>query len=134
VESEQLRNLRGAFDAWNRGEFDEALGYMREDVRWTTAQQLPDLEAVYEGREGVRRFFRAFSEPWEEISITLEQIVDERDSQVLVVVRFVAHGREGIEVDMPFFQVYRFDDQARLAEFESFVDEPRARRAAGLGD
>ena len=134
MESEQLRNLRGAFDAWNRGEFDEALGYMREDVRWTTAQQLPDLEAVYEGREGVRRFFRAFSEPWEEISITLEQIVDERDSQVLVVVRFVAHGREGIEVDMPFFQVYRFDDQARLAEFESFVDEPRARRAAGLGD
>lgn len=134
MESQQLRNLRAAFDAWNRNDWDEALGYMREDVQWTTAQQLPDLEAVYEGREGVRRFFRAFSEPWEQISIRLEQIVDERDSQLFVVARFVAHGREGIEVDMPFFQIYRFDDQAKLREFLSFVDEAEARRAAGLSD
>jgi ketosteroid isomerase-like protein len=134
VESEQLQRLRAAFDAWNRNDWEESLGYMREDVRWTTAQQLPDLDGVYEGREGVRRFFRAFSEPWEEISITLEQIIDERDSQLFVVVRFVAHGREGIEVDMPFFQIYRFDDQTKLAEFQSFVDEAEARRAARLSD
>jgi ketosteroid isomerase-like protein len=134
VESEQLQNLRAAFEAWNRKDWEGALGYMREDVRWTTAQQLPDLDGVYEGREGVRRFFRAFSEPWEEISIALEQIIDERDSQLLVVARFVAHGREGIEVDMPFFQIYRFDDQAKLREFLSFVDEAAARRAARLSD
>ena len=134
MESEQLQQLRAAFDAWNRNDWDEALGYMREDVRWTTAQQLPDLDGVYEGREGVRRFFRLFSEPWEEISITLEQIIDERDSQLFVTVRFVAHGREGIEVDMAFFQIYGFDDEKQLAEFQSFVDEAEARGAAGLED
>ena len=132
MESEQLQRLRASFGAWNRGDTEETLRFTREDVIWKTAHQLPDLDPVYEGKEDVRRFFRDFSEPWEEISITLERIIDERDAQLLVVVRFAAHGREGIEVDMPFFQIYRFDDQAMLKEFHSFVDEAEARRAAGV--
>jgi ketosteroid isomerase-like protein len=132
MESEELRRLRASFDAWNRGDSEQTLRYTREDVIWRTAHQMPDLDAVYEGKDRVRQFFRDFSEPWEEISITLEQIIDEREAQLLVMVRFVARGREGIEVDMPFFQIYRFDDKALLAEFHSFVDEAEARRAAGL--
>lgn len=93
---------------------------------------MPDLDRVYEGKERVRRFFRDFSEPWETISITLEKILDERDGQLLVVARLVGKGREGIEVDMPFFQIYRFDDQAMLEEFNSFAEEADARRYAGL--
>jgi ketosteroid isomerase-like protein len=134
VESEQLRNLRAAFDAWNRGDFDGVLELQRDDVVWRLAGALPDLDPAYEGKEGVRRFWRDFSEPWEEISISLEEIIDERDAQLLVVVRFVARGREGIEVDMPFFQIYRFDDRAMLEEFESYAERDEAERAAGLSD
>ena len=134
MESEQLRNLRAAFDAWNRGDFEGALALQRDDVVWKMAGTLPDLEPAYEGKDGVRRFWRDFSEPWEEISISLEQVVDERDDQLFVVVRFIAHGREGIEVDMPFFQIYRFDDQAMLKEFESYADLDEARRAAGISN
>jgi ketosteroid isomerase-like protein len=134
VESEQLRNLRAAFDAWNRNDIEGTLRFHRDDVVWRTSGQLPDIDPVYEGKEEVRRFFRDFSEPWEEISITLEEIIDERERQLLVVARFVAHGREGIEVDMPFFHIYRFDDQAMLKEFDSYAEPDEARHAAGLSD
>ena len=132
MESEPLRGLRAAFDAWNRGDIEGTLRFHRDDIVWRTSGVMPDLDRAYEGKEEVRRFFRGFSEPWETISITLEEILDERAGQLLVVARLVAKGREGIEVDMPFFHVYRFDDQAMLAEFNGFADESEARRWAGL--
>ena len=132
MESEQLQNMRRAFEAWNQGNWAGSLGYMREDVTWRTGNLLPDVDAVYEGHEGVRRFWQDFTEPWDEILITLEEVLDEQESQLLVVVRFRARGRGGVEVDMPLFQVYRFDDQALLKEFNAFGDEAEARRAAGV--
>jgi ketosteroid isomerase-like protein len=132
VESEQLQRLRTAFDAWNRGDWQQTLAYIREDVVWKTGNLMPDVDAVYKGHEGVRRFWRDFSEPWDQISITLEEILDEQEAQLFVVVRFRARGREGIKVDMPFFQVYRYDEDGLLAEFKASVDEDEARREAGL--
>ncbi|MFL5908158.1 MAG: nuclear transport factor 2 family protein [Solirubrobacterales bacterium] len=134
MESEQLRQLRTAFDAWNRGDWQETLSYMRKDVVWRTGNLMPDVDAVYEGHEGVRRFWRDFSEPWDEISIILEEILDEREAQLFVVVRFRARGREGIKVDMPLFQLYRYDDEGLLREFTGFAEEAEARRTAGLKD
>jgi ketosteroid isomerase-like protein len=136
VASAALTTLRRGIDAWNRRDYDAALSTMREDIVWRTGGGIPDLESAYRGHDGVRRFFEEFVDPWEEISVAIDEVVDERDDQVLVVVRFQARGRGDIEVDGRFFQLYRFDDEGLLYDFAAFVesDEDLARAAAGLDD
>lgn len=132
ADSAQLSSLRAGIEAWNRGDYDGTLQFLREDVIWRTGGLLPDVDPVYEGHEGVRRFWRDFSAPWETISISLERVLDEKPGQLLVEARFRARGREGIEVDAPFFHLWRYDHQPRVTEFAVFNDEAEARREAGL--
>lgn len=126
--------MRAAFAAWNRRDYEETLRYVRKDVVWRTGGLLPDVDSVYEGHAGLRRFWLDFDEPWETISISLEDVLDERIGQLLVVVRFQARGREAIEVDASFFQLYLFDDEGLVKECSTFVDEREARLTAGIGD
>jgi ketosteroid isomerase-like protein len=132
VESEQLKLLRDGFESWNRGAWEETLENFSPDVVWRTGGFFPGFDPIYEGHEGLRRFFTGFIEPWDEVSIVLEDVVDDRPGQLLVRARFQARGREGIEVDGTFFQLYRFDENDLVVEFDGYEDEAEARRASGL--
>ena len=134
AETEELRRMREAIELWNEGDYEAVLTYQHPDTVWRLDPVFPDLDRVYEGREGVRRFFEAFIEPWEEISIGLEEVIDERPGQIFVVVRFSAVGREGMHVDIALTQLYRLDDDLLVTEFYAFADPADARREAGLTD
>lgn len=134
--TESLRNFEAAIEAWNRRDVEATLENIREDVVWRTARSMPDIDRLYEGHDGLRRFFTDFSEPWEEISIQLEEVVEDRDEQVVVLVRFHAMGREGIELDSRFIQIYRFDEAHQVREFLGFTEDERdqALLEAGIDD
>lgn len=132
--TKSFKTLESAFEAWNRRDIDTVMEYVTEDVVWQTGRQLPDIDSVYEGHAGVRRFFREFVEPWEEISIEITDVIEDREDQAVVMVNFHARGREGIEVDTRIFQIYRFDENHRCREFHAFgeADREAAFREAGL--
>ena len=134
--TESFKTLEAAFEAWNRRDIDAIMENVREDIVWRTGGQIPDIEKVYRGHDGVRLFFRQFAEAWEEISIEIEDVIDDREDQIVVLVSFHARGREGIEVDGRFFQIYLYDERHRVREFQAFGedDEAEARREAGLDD
>ena len=58
--------LREAFRRWNAGDFEASQEFMRE-IEWRTSSRFSDLEPVYRGLEGVRRFWQDFTAPWERI-------------------------------------------------------------------
>jgi ketosteroid isomerase-like protein len=134
VPTESFKTLQAAFEAWNRRDIDAVLQYLREDVVWRTGRNLPDVDAVYKGHSGVRRFFREFMEPWDEISVEILDVIEDREDQVVVRVKFHARGREGIELDTHLFQIYRYDENHRGREFHAFPEdaEEEALREAGL--
>lgn len=132
-ESTQIQRMRAAFEAWNRSEDEKTLSYARDDVVWSSGGLAPGIDAVYEGHEGLRRFWRDFREPWETVSIELVDVLEEREGALLVNALFKARGREGIEVEGTFFQLYRFDEAGMVRAFEAFVDEADARAAASDG-
>ena len=124
--------MRAAFEAWNRDDFEETLQYVSDEVVWRPGGLFPGIEDSYAGHDGLRRFWRDFSEPWDEIRIDLEEVIHEKQHELLVRARFRARGRESIEVDASFFQLYRYDDEGLLTEFDAFGSEDEARRTAGL--
>jgi ketosteroid isomerase-like protein len=132
AESEQLSRLRAALEAWNAREYEATIGYTHPDVVWRVEPFFPDMEPVYEGHEGLRRFFKTFNEAWEENTLEVARVIDERPGQVYVELTFRARAREGLEFEAPFHQIYRYDEDSRLIEFHGFVEEADARREAGL--
>jgi glyoxylase-like metal-dependent hydrolase (beta-lactamase superfamily II) len=134
AESRQLRRMRAGFEAWNEGGYERSLAFARPDVIWRVEPFFPDMEPVYEGHEGLRRFYETFNEAWEENALEIARVVDQRPGQIYVEVRFWARARDGLEFETPFHQIYRYDDEDQLREFHGFVDEADARREAGLDD
>ncbi len=66
----------------------------------------------------MRRWWATFREPWEQIDVIPERIVEQPDG-VAVLIRFEGTGRQGIETTMRFINTievrdglaYRFDSQ-----------------------
>jgi ketosteroid isomerase-like protein len=123
-------HLREAFSRWNEGDFEGTTDLMHPDIEWRTAGLFPDLAPVYERREGVRKFWRDFTAPWDEI--VLEPLRFEVVGDVAIVdTRFRARGRGGIEVDITLFN--RFVRRDGLTSFaQSHASREEALAAAGL--
>jgi ketosteroid isomerase-like protein len=115
--------------AWNSGDLDTTLKYLTEDVRWETGGIFPGLEPVYTGHAGVRRFWRGFMDPWETISIVPIAISEPSPGQLVAHVRFRASGRQGIEVDLELWQIYRMR-KGRVHHFVTLTDPESAFAAA----
>ena len=55
AETEELRRMREAIELWNEGDYEAVLTYQHPDTVWRLDPVFPDLDRVYEGREGVRQ-------------------------------------------------------------------------------
>jgi ketosteroid isomerase-like protein len=111
--------LRG-IERWNAGDWEGALEDLDPDVEWHTSGDIPGFDPVYRGHDGVRRFWKAWTETWEAIRIDVEQVVD-RGEDVFLIARFHARGRDGVEVDQPVgFRFTSDADSDRLTRFESY--------------
>ena len=91
---------RRGFDAFNRGEFDALGELLHEDV----VAELPEPFAnadVYRGLEGFARMLREWSEPWDELTIDVHELIEEGDA---VYAPSTQHGRgrgSGVVTSMP---------------------------------
>lgn len=109
--------------AWNAGDLQSIVEMCHPDVEWTFSDRLPDATGDITGRQAVSDFFARFTEDWTEISIFADDVIDAGDD-VVADVRFVAKGRDGIEVSMRFIhvwttqngQIVRFRGYPTLAE------------------
>ena len=124
-----VARLREAFERWNEKDFEAALAYVAEDVRWYPGGVFPDFGELYEGKDGVREFWALFLDPWEWIAI---EMLDLRDlgTEVVVRVRFRARSHEGIDVDMTLGQRYGFQTDGLLAFFHGYASFDEALEAA----
>jgi ketosteroid isomerase-like protein len=107
---ENVEAVRGAFDAWNRGDLERLQEYLSPEWEWHPARLFPGTDAVYRGKEGMTRFWNSFREPWESIRIEVERIEDLGD-QVLALMMFYGKGKgSGVEVTTEYANVCTFRD------------------------
>jgi SnoaL-like domain len=65
------------------------------EIEWRTSGIYPDVDPVYYGHEGFRKFWRDFHETWETLSMELRDTVTVRN-QVAFSFRFDATARDGV--------------------------------------
>jgi ketosteroid isomerase-like protein len=90
-----------AYGAWNDDDVEAMLALTHPEAQFTPSGVFPGMESAYRGEEGIRRWWDTFHEPWSEIKVIPERIV-ERPDGMDVLVRFEATGRDGIETTLNF--------------------------------
>jgi ketosteroid isomerase-like protein len=123
---ENVEIVRGALEAYARGDLERALADTDADVVWNPAEEPP-----MRGLDEVRAYLQRWEGVWEELDTTPEEFTDAGD-RVVVTIHFRGRGRgSGVEVDARSHHVYTLRD-GRTVRMDEFTDRADALKAAGL--
>jgi ketosteroid isomerase-like protein len=120
--------VRAALADWNQSDEVTTEGM---DARWVAEPSITAPEGwpesgEFQGREAVIGQLRRLKESWSDESVELVSIESARD-RVLVNVRWLGHGESsGLELDMPFWNVYKLVD-GKISHIGFHIDEESAR-------
>ena len=128
MSQENVENVRRAFEAWLRGDLEEALAGLDPDLVYKPAQE----EAV-QGLDAVQASWERWQASWREQEVTLEETIGAGD-HVIQAILFRGRGQgSGIEVEGRFFQVLTIKD-GKAVRWEEFSDRADALEAAGMSE
>jgi ketosteroid isomerase-like protein len=133
MSQENVEVVRAMYEVANaRGKLDADFALLAPDVEFHVSGAFPDLDPVYRGHEGVRKLNEALNEPWLTLSLDPEKFID-AGSRVLVLNRFHARGRDGMELKLDLANLWTVRD-GQIVKMEAFADHERALEAVGLSE
>ena len=122
--------VRQGMETWSRGDFDATLALIDPDIVWRPVTAWPGIQPEYRGHAGVRRFWDAFREPWETITLEADEIRELDERTVLTRSHFRARGRaSGVATEAHLYTLWTVEN-GKLVRFEGFTDERAALEAA----
>jgi ketosteroid isomerase-like protein len=128
VSPEDLDIVRRAYDAFARGDLNALQEFLSPDIEWRTTPDVPFL-GNYRGIDEFLRAMNEWTEPFDELTTTVEEMIDTGDR---VVVRHRMRGRgtdSGVEVDLVLWQVVTVED-GQLTRMYDFATSEEALAAA----
>jgi ketosteroid isomerase-like protein len=133
VSQENVKIVRAAWEAWERGDMEAIFALYDPAIVWDQTHYGPaELSVVYHGHDGIKKFFRAWLAPFESYHAHAEEFIDAGEA-VVVRIRQGGRGKQsGAEVQMPpYSQVYRLRDGLAV-RIEVYSDGADALKAVGL--
>jgi ketosteroid isomerase-like protein len=131
VTQENIKRVRVALDAINRGDPEAIFDLVDAEVVWV-ADRSDTGRTTYHGREGVRQSFEELSEGFEEFGFQADELIDAGD-RIVAIGRMYGRGRASeIRAEIPLGIVVTLGSSGKLVRYESFRDPADALRAARL--
>jgi ketosteroid isomerase-like protein len=135
MSQENVEMIRAAMNAWNRGDWDDALTDAAPDFVLDNSMNAGEWRGIHRGPEEVKRAWGVLTEAWQSVRIEVSEFI-EADGGV-VVTRQKAHfvGRDGIDLPGPTRSgwVWTIRD-GKLAHLTTYNDLDEALQAVGLSE
>jgi ketosteroid isomerase-like protein len=129
---ENVEIVRGAYEAFNRGQVDGFLAAMHPDVQLVMSAEFPG-PPVRHGHAGIRAFGDELNHVFDDYRL-LPQSFREVGEKVLVAVRISGLSRAtGIDSGANIFQVWTMRD-GKATELRDFSSREEALEAVGLSE
>jgi ketosteroid isomerase-like protein len=131
VASREVELVRGAYDAWNRGDLEDLCDRYSE-----AAEARPFLgdmlgANVFRGHAGIRRWYAEANDPWDRLIAEPEEII-EAGARIVVRVHATGVGQDsGATVDARFYHVITVGE--KIERVEACDDREDALRMAAAG-
>jgi ketosteroid isomerase-like protein len=124
MSEENVEFLRRLYDRWGSGDF-RTESWFDDDFAVVLGPDFPD-QGVHEGREGVKAYMRGFLDPWKQLTIEVEELVDGGDRLLARVLQSGTGGSSGAAVELRYFHLWTFEE-GKPVRMESIMDEADAR-------
>jgi ketosteroid isomerase-like protein len=132
MSQENVETVKRAIAAVNERDIDAYLSCCTKDVQLSTP--LAEVSGVYEGADGIRRFFADVGDTGPDFQLTIERVEAIGPDRVLAFMLVTATGRaSGIPQDARTGNVYDLAD-GKIKRIRIFVDRDEALEAAGLSE
>jgi len=130
MSQENVEVARRAVQALNERDIESYIACCTADVVLRTP--LIDVVGVYEGPEGIRRFFSDVEDAGPDFRIDIERLEAVPDGRALAFMRVTSTGRvSGIPAELKTANVYDFAG-GRIRRIDIFTDRLQALEAVGL--
>src|SRR6202140_4001722 len=125
-----MRLVERAIAAINARDIEGYLACCTEDVKLETP--MAAVGGVYEGIDGIRRFFADIEDAAPDFRIELDGVEEVDSKRVLAFLHVSSTGRaSGIRMAMPLTNVYDLID-GKITRIRIFLDRQEALKAVGL--
>jgi ketosteroid isomerase-like protein len=115
-----------AYEIYGLGDRAEAEELFDPNVVMNATEDSP-----YYGPDGMRDDWERWASAWEELKVTIEEIIEAGD-QVVLVAHHQGRGRgSGIKVDARFYEVYTLRE-GKVSRVDEYTEREEALEAAGL--
>ena len=133
MSQENVEIVRRGWEAWVRGDLDALLELCDPAVGWdTTHMEGWPEDAVYFGRDGVRRFLEEWLGSWEWFESGAEKILEAGGDRVVVICWQQGFGPGSeVPVHMDWAQICTLQ-RGLVCRVEAYSDRAQALEAAGL--
>jgi ketosteroid isomerase-like protein len=121
-----LEAFSALWRAYGEGRLDQSLHLIDENCELT----LSDGRTALRGHDGVRECLSAARRDWKTVTITYEEVHEERPGCVLGIGRLTASAADGTGFECPIAFVAEFDE-GRLVRGRMFRDRDEAVRYVG---
>jgi len=130
MSQENVDVAKQCIDAFNARQVDAFTALTTPDFVWSPSMVAVEGE-VFEGSDGIRRYFDSLSSAWERFLIVPDSF-REVPSVVVMLGRLSGHGKNsGVPVDASLGMVFDLHD-GRIARIRGFLDHAEALQAANL--
>jgi hypothetical protein len=134
MSQENVEVVKRAIAALNDHDVESYLAWCTADVQMETP--VTPIEGVYEGADGVRRYFADIFELFPDFRVTIERLEPVGVDRVLGFLRLKVSGRaSGITLggDIPSANVWDFTD-GKIKRVRIFLNRREALEAVGLSE
>jgi uncharacterized protein len=119
MSNKNVELLRGAYEAFGRGDIPAVLAILDEDIAWSAAPNVLPHGLKVQGRDEVGRFFQGLGSTWSDFSVQVHDYVAS-DDRVCVTGR--ADGQlNGTRTGYGFVHSWTVRDGA-CVRFDEYVD------------
>jgi ketosteroid isomerase-like protein len=102
-----VETVERMYERWNADDLEGCLALLDPEFEMVPSGTFPDLDPVYQGNAGFRRFWNQFHRIWQSLTITIREVIDDGDRVVALWV-FDGEGRDGIHVQREGAHVVTF--------------------------
>ena len=135
MSNENVEMIRAAMEAWNRGDWDEALRDTAPDFILDNSMNSGDWRGIHRGPDEAKRAWERLTEAWESVRIEVSEFIEGDGGAV--VTRQKAHfvGRDGIELPGPRRSGWLWSTRdGKIVHLTTYNDLDEALKAAGLSE
>ncbi len=123
MSQENVEVLRGAYDAFGKGDIETVLGLMDQSIEWNEAENFPYADRnPYIGPQAILEgVFMRLEEDWEVFRVTPEEFLEAGDRVVALGAYNCTYKVTGREVRAQFAHVWGFKE-GKAVSFQQYTD------------